>query len=104
MIIPADDAAAAGVNLYTKGIGTGSYRFAEVVGGQRIVLEANSHYWRAGLGKVKRLVYRPIIEDAKRPQKTAKSPRIAPKWQRNGSSFHPRFTHHPGTELPPQGD
>jgi peptide/nickel transport system substrate-binding protein len=66
MIIPGDDASAAGPNPYTKGIGTGPYRFVEVIKNQRVVLEANPVYWRPGVPKVKRLVYRPIIEDGTR--------------------------------------
>jgi len=44
-------------------IGTGPFRFVSRTIGDRVVLEANPDYWRAGLPKVERLIFR-VIPDA----------------------------------------
>lgn len=46
-------------------VGTGPFRFVEWIPGDRIVLEANPEYWGVK-PKVKRIVYRPVPEDASR--------------------------------------
>lgn len=48
-----------------KPIGTGPYKFVEWQRGQRVVLEANPHYW-GGVPTPKRLVFRPIPDPSTR--------------------------------------
>jgi peptide/nickel transport system substrate-binding protein len=43
-------------------IGTGPFRFVEMVRDTRVVLEANANYWRPGIPKVRRLVFVDIPE------------------------------------------
>ena len=55
-----------GVDGYRKRpVGTGAYKFVEHIRDERLVLEANPDYW-GGKQRVKRIVYRPIKEDAAR--------------------------------------
>lgn len=69
MIAPAamEEATTADFNGLRAAIGTGPYRAAEYVRGQRIVLEANPRHW-AGPPAFQRVVIRPI---------TANGPRVA---------------------------
>ncbi|MGH2360284.1 MAG: ABC transporter substrate-binding protein [bacterium] len=46
-------------------VGTGPYKFVEWVKDQRVVLEANPDYW-AGAPKIKRIVFRPILDASAR--------------------------------------
>jgi peptide/nickel transport system substrate-binding protein len=43
-------------------VGTGPFRFVELVRDTRVVLEANTNYWRAGIPKLRRLVFVDIPE------------------------------------------
>ena len=47
-------------------VGTGPFKFVEWVREDRIVMERNPNYWRQGLPKVDRLVFRPIPESSTR--------------------------------------
>jgi peptide/nickel transport system substrate-binding protein len=47
-------------------VGTGPFRFVEMVRGDRIVYEANPDYWQEGLPRVDRLIFRPIPESSTR--------------------------------------
>lgn len=47
-------------------VGTGPFRFVEWVREDRIVLERNDSYWREGLPRVDRVVFRPIPEASTR--------------------------------------
>ncbi len=47
-------------------VGTGPFKFVEWVREDRIILDANEDYWREGLPKVDRVVYRPIPEASTR--------------------------------------
>jgi peptide/nickel transport system substrate-binding protein len=48
-----------------KPIGTGPYKFVEHVKDDHLTLEANNDYW-GGVPKIKKIIYRPIKEDAAR--------------------------------------
>lgn len=47
-------------------IGTGPFRFVEFLRDQRVVLDANPHYWRRGVPKLQRLIFVDIPELAAR--------------------------------------
>ncbi len=47
-------------------VGTGPFQFVEWVREERVVLEANPNYWRAGLPRVDEVVYVPIPESSTR--------------------------------------
>src|SRR5215813_8104753 len=51
--------------IATKPNGTGPFKLVAWTKNDRLVLEANEHYWR-GEPKVKRVIVRPILEDAAR--------------------------------------
>ena len=52
-----------GPTFYEKPIGTGPYKFVEWKKNERFVMELNADYWKQPLPKIKRIVYRPIMED-----------------------------------------
>jgi peptide/nickel transport system substrate-binding protein len=52
-----------GPTFYDKPIGTGPYRFVEWRKNEQFVMEVNPDYWKQPLPKVKRVIYRPIMED-----------------------------------------
>jgi peptide/nickel transport system substrate-binding protein len=47
-------------------VGTGPFRFVEMVRGDRIVYEANPDYWQEGLPRLNRVIFRPIPESSTR--------------------------------------
>jgi peptide/nickel transport system substrate-binding protein len=51
--------------IATKPNGTGPFKLVAWTKNEQMVLEANEHYWR-GAPKVKRIIVRPILEDAAR--------------------------------------
>ena len=65
MLSPKHTNAAGKEAIATKPNGTGPFKLVEWVKNERMVLEANEHYWR-GAPKVKKIIVRPILEDAAR--------------------------------------
>ena len=55
-----------GPTFYEKLIGTGPYKFVEWKKSERFVMELTGEHWRQPLPKIKRVVYRPIMEDSTR--------------------------------------
>jgi peptide/nickel transport system substrate-binding protein len=67
LIIPADYYKEVGFDGFEEHpIGTGPFKFAEWVKGERIVMEAFEDYWEEGLPKLARVVFRPVPEEATR--------------------------------------
>jgi peptide/nickel transport system substrate-binding protein len=65
-ILPRKVVEALGPEGFNQGpVGSGPWKLQEWVKGQRVVLEANPHYWR-GPPKIKTLVFRGISEDSTR--------------------------------------
>jgi len=52
-----------GATFFEKPIGTGPYRFVEWKKNEHFIMEVNPDYWKQPLPKIKRVVYRPIMED-----------------------------------------
>jgi peptide/nickel transport system substrate-binding protein len=52
-----------GPTFYEKPIGTGPYKFAEWRKNERFVMDLNTDHWKQPLPKIKRIIYRPIMED-----------------------------------------
>lgn len=65
MLSPRHTAAAGKEAIATKPNGTGPFKLVSWAKNEQMVLEANESYWR-GAPKVKRIVVRPILEDAAR--------------------------------------
>ncbi|MFQ5793870.1 MAG: ABC transporter substrate-binding protein [Candidatus Bipolaricaulia bacterium] len=66
-IVPPRYIAAVGEEGFAKRpIGTGPFMFVEWVKGDRIVMDANPNYWREGVPRIQRLIYRPIPESSTR--------------------------------------
>jgi peptide/nickel transport system substrate-binding protein len=65
MLSPKHTAAAGKEAIATKPNGTGPFKLVSWAKNEQMVLEANERYWR-GAPKVKRIVVRPILEDAAR--------------------------------------
>jgi peptide/nickel transport system substrate-binding protein len=65
MLSPKHTTAVGKEGIATKPNGTGPFRLVSWTKNEQMVLEANEHYWR-GAPKVRRLVVRPILEDAAR--------------------------------------
>jgi peptide/nickel transport system substrate-binding protein len=65
MLSPKHTAAAGKEAIATKPNGTGPFKLVSWAKNESMVLEANESYWR-GAPKVKRIVVRPILEDAAR--------------------------------------
>jgi peptide/nickel transport system substrate-binding protein len=65
MLSPKHTKAAGKQAIATKPNGTGPFKLVAWTKNERMVLEANEQYWR-GAPKVKRIVVRPILEDAAR--------------------------------------
>jgi peptide/nickel transport system substrate-binding protein len=65
MLSPKHTAAAGKEAIATKPNGTGPFKLVSWAKNEQMVLEANESYWR-GAPKVKRIVVRPILEDAAR--------------------------------------
>jgi len=65
MLSPKHTAALGKEGIATKPNGTGPFKLVTWAKNEQLVLEANEQYWR-GAPKVKRIVVRPILEDAAR--------------------------------------
>jgi peptide/nickel transport system substrate-binding protein len=65
MLSPKHTTAAGKEGIATKPNGTGPFKLVAWTKNEQLVLEANEQYWR-GAPKVKRIVVRPILEDAAR--------------------------------------
>jgi len=52
-----------GPTFYDKPIGTGPYKFVEWRKNERFVMDLNTDHWKQPLPKIKRVIYRPIMED-----------------------------------------
>jgi peptide/nickel transport system substrate-binding protein len=65
MLSPKHTAAVGKEAIATKPNGTGPFKLVAWTKNEQLVLEANEQYWR-GAPKVKRIVVRPILEDAAR--------------------------------------
>lgn len=52
-----------GPDLFTKPIGTGPFTFVEGAKGQQFVFAANKSYWKQGVPKVDKVIYKPIMEN-----------------------------------------
>jgi peptide/nickel transport system substrate-binding protein len=52
-----------GPTFFDKPIGTGPFKFVEWRKNDRFVMDLNPDYWKPGVPKLKRVVYRPIMED-----------------------------------------
>jgi peptide/nickel transport system substrate-binding protein len=65
MLSPKHTNAAGKEAIATKPNGTGPFKLVAWTKNEQMVLEANEHYWR-GAPKVKRIIVRPILEDAAR--------------------------------------
>lgn len=64
-IVPPRHVQQVGAEFSRRPVGTGPFKLEEWVRNERIVLVANENYWR-GAPKVKRIVLRPVVEDAAR--------------------------------------
>jgi peptide/nickel transport system substrate-binding protein len=65
MLSPKHTTAVGKEAIATKPNGTGPFKLVTWLKNEQMVLEANEHYWR-GAPKVKRIIVRPILEDAAR--------------------------------------
>jgi peptide/nickel transport system substrate-binding protein len=59
-MLPPD--AYANASFADKPIGTGPFKLAEWVKGERVVLEASTGYWQAGLPKAQKIIWREVPE------------------------------------------
>lgn len=67
--IPSPAAVAAGAADYgIRPVGTGPFKLVEFTRGDRIVVERNPGYWRAGLPYLDRIVFRPLPDEQTRLQ------------------------------------
>ncbi len=55
-----------GEDFFTKGIGTGPFKYVEWTKNQQWVGEANENYWDTGVVKLNKVTFRPITEEATR--------------------------------------
>lgn len=67
--IPSPTAVAAGAADYgLRPVGTGPFKLVQFTRGDRIVVERNAAYWRAGLPYLERIVFRPLPDEQTRLQ------------------------------------
>ncbi|KAB7629226.1 hypothetical protein D8B34_17510 [Verminephrobacter eiseniae] len=60
--------AAAGADYGIRPVGTGPFKLVQFTRGDRIVVERNAAYWRAGLPHLERIVFRPLPDEQTRLQ------------------------------------
>lgn len=63
MMVSPDAAQKSGKDFVNKPVGTGPYMFKETLKGSSLTLDKNPNYWKTGLPKADKLVYK-IIEDS----------------------------------------